>query len=187
MQRIHTRRPAPDPFHTKGKHMRARTSHITITRLVRATLVGCALLTAVPASVSAAARGSFAPHLGRQIVSTRAHHHGPQLATWYGPGFYGNGTACGQTLRRGTWGIAHRTLPCGTLVTITHRGRKVSVRVIDRGPFSGATVDLTARTRDFLRFVSGTVRMSVIKRYRVLPRPRPTSGIVPIGDRSIAT
>src|SRR5262245_38422346 len=37
-------------------------------------------------------------------------------ATWYGPGLYGNGTACGQTLWPGTIGVAHRTLPCGTTV-----------------------------------------------------------------------
>src|SRR5262245_16175590 len=37
-------------------------------------------------------------------------------ATWYGPGLYGNGTACGQTLRPGTIGVAHRTLPCGTTI-----------------------------------------------------------------------
>ena len=43
-------------------------------------------------------------------------------ATWYGPGLYGNRTACGQTLRRSTLGVAHRTLPCGTPVTFYHRG-----------------------------------------------------------------
>src|SRR5688500_6354796 len=36
--------------------------------------------------------------------------------TWYGPGFYGNRTACGQRLTRSTQGVAHRTLPCGTKV-----------------------------------------------------------------------
>lgn len=66
-------------------------------------------------------------------------------ATWYGPGLYGNRTACGQTLRRSTLGVAHRTLPCGTPVTFYHRGRFVTVSVIDRGPFrSGVEWDLTA-------------------------------------------
>ena len=92
-----------------------------------------------------------------------------QLATWYGPGFFGNGTACGQTLTQDTWGIAHRTLPCGTLVTLSHKGRRVTVRVIDRGPYSGATVDLTSRTKSYLRFKSGRVRMTEVKRFRVLP------------------
>jgi rare lipoprotein A (peptidoglycan hydrolase) len=66
-------------------------------------------------------------------------------ATWYGPGLYGNRTACGQTLRRLTLGVAHRTLPCGTPVTFYHRGRFVTVSVIDRGPFRrGVEWDLTA-------------------------------------------
>ena len=66
-------------------------------------------------------------------------------ATWYGPGLYGNRTACGQTLRRSTLGVAHKTLPCGTPVTFYHRGRFVTVSVIDRGPFRrGVEWDLTS-------------------------------------------
>ena len=60
---------------------------------------------------------------------------GSQKASWYGPGFYGNTTACGQTLKRRTVGVAHRTLPCGTKVVISYRGRFARTRVIDRGPF----------------------------------------------------
>ena len=142
---------------------------IRVAALVAA--VGAFLLLAA-GSAQAASRShvSYAPHLDRKIVHTRAVAHGTQLATWYGPGLYGNRTACGSTLKPRTWGIAHRTLPCGTLVTLNHHGRKVSVRVIDRGPFSGATVDLTERTKRFLHFTSGTVRMTEVKRYRVLPR-----------------
>lgn len=66
-------------------------------------------------------------------------------ATWYGPGFYGNQTACGRTLRRGTIGVAHRTLPCGTKVTFAYRGRHLVVPVIDRGPYTGGyDFDLTS-------------------------------------------
>jgi len=66
-------------------------------------------------------------------------------ATWYGPGLYGNRMACGGTLRRSTLGVAHKTLPCGTPVTFYHRGRFVTVSVIDRGPFRrGVEWDLTA-------------------------------------------
>lgn len=128
------------------------------------------LVTAGSANAIASRHVSYAPHIDRTIVHTRAESHGMQLATWYGPGLFGNRTACGKTLRPSTWGIAHRTLPCGTLLTLNHRGRKVTVRVIDRGPFSGATVDLTSRTKSFLRFASGTVRMTEVKKFRVLPR-----------------
>jgi len=66
-------------------------------------------------------------------------------ATWYGPGLYGNRTACGKRLRRGTLGVAHKSLPCGTSVTFYRSGRFVTVPVIDRGPFRrGVAWDLTA-------------------------------------------
>jgi rare lipoprotein A len=71
----------------------------------------------------------------------------------YGPGLYGNRTACGRILRPGTVGVAHRTLPCGTAVKFVHRGRELVTRVIDRGPFSaGYDWDLTNGARRALGF-----------------------------------
>ncbi|HEX8645317.1 MAG TPA: septal ring lytic transglycosylase RlpA family protein [Thermoleophilaceae bacterium] len=80
-------------------------------------------------------------------------------ASWYGPGFYGNRTACGRTLARGTLGVAHKSLPCGTKVALRYRGRTVIAPVIDRGPYAaGREYDLTAATKERLRFGStGTV------------------------------
>src|SRR5690606_25612199 len=37
-------------------------------------------------------------------------------ACWDGPGFYGRRAACGHALATSRRGVAHRTLPCGTLV-----------------------------------------------------------------------
>lgn len=71
----------------------------------------------------------------------------PVKATWYGPGFFGNKTACGQRLRKGTRGVAHRTLPCGSVVELTYGGKTVQATVIDRGPFrAGVHYDLTQAT-----------------------------------------
>jgi hypothetical protein len=67
-------------------------------------------------------------------------------SSWYGPGFYGSGTACGLTYTRTVVGVAHRTLPCGTLVEFRNpeNGRVVRARVIDRGPYvSGRLWDLS--------------------------------------------
>ena len=76
-------------------------------------------------------------------VSTNPWHHDDNIS-WFGPHLYGNGTACGQTLTKALVGVAHRTLPCGTLVTFRYGGRTVTVPVVDRGPFvSGRTWDLT--------------------------------------------
>jgi rare lipoprotein A (RlpA)-like double-psi beta-barrel protein len=70
------------------------------------------------------------------------------IASWYGPGFYGNRTACGLTYTPQIVGVAHRTLACGTLVTLSYRGQTVTVPVIDRGPYiAGRTLDLSNATR----------------------------------------
>jgi rare lipoprotein A (peptidoglycan hydrolase) len=68
------------------------------------------------------------------------------LATWFGPGFYGHETACGQTMSPALLGVASRTLPCGTLVQIGYHGHRLTVPVLDRGPYGhiGAVWDLTA-------------------------------------------
>jgi rare lipoprotein A (peptidoglycan hydrolase) len=75
------------------------------------------------------------------------------LASWYGPGFYGRRTGCGGTLGYNQLGVAHKTLSCGTKVTLRHNGRRVRVPVIDRGPYAGAReYDLTAATARKLHF-----------------------------------
>jgi 5-hydroxyisourate hydrolase-like protein (transthyretin family) len=86
----------------------------------------------------------------------------PAEASWYGPGFYGNRTACGQTLSTSTVGVAHKTMPCGTKLTLRYKGREVDVKVIDRGPYSGdREFDLTSATKEKLGFGStGTVLTS---------------------------
>jgi hypothetical protein len=79
----------------------------------------------------------------------------PAAASWYGPGFYGGHLACGGTLQQGTLGVANKTLPCGTKVTLRYRGRTVRVPVIDRGPYAGnREFDLTAATKARLGFAS---------------------------------
>jgi rare lipoprotein A len=73
--------------------------------------------------------------------------------SWYGPGLYGNELSCGGRLTPGTLGVAHKTLPCGTRVTLRHGKRVVRVPVVDRGPYvGGREFDLTAATRARLGF-----------------------------------
>ena len=74
-------------------------------------------------------------------------------ASWYGPGFYGQQTGCGGTLWAGKLGVAHKSLPCGTMVTFKRGSREVRVPVIDRGPYvGGREYDLTAATARKLGF-----------------------------------
>lgn len=85
--------------------------------------------------------------VGRMNVYRRA------LASWYGPGLFGNKLGCGGTLTTGSIGVANKHLPCGTKVTLRHRGRVLRVRVIDRGPYvGGREYDLTAATARKLGF-----------------------------------
>jgi Lipoproteins len=57
--------------------------------------------------------------------------------SWYGPAFYGHRTACGYAMTRDLRGVAHRSLPCGTLITLRNpaNGRTLTVPVVDRGPY----------------------------------------------------
>jgi rare lipoprotein A (peptidoglycan hydrolase) len=65
-------------------------------------------------------------------------------ASWYGPGLWGHKTACGETLRRGTIGVAHKKLACGTKVKFVYHGHVLITQVIDRGPYvKGRAWDLT--------------------------------------------
>jgi rare lipoprotein A len=74
-------------------------------------------------------------------------------ASWYGPGLYGNHLACGGRLGYGTLGVANKSLPCGTKLTLRHDGRTVRVPVVDRGPYvAGREFDLTAATARRLHF-----------------------------------
>lgn len=90
------------------------------------------------------ARPSGAPKPAKaESVSRNPWRKDPEIS-WYGPGFIGNGTACGQTLTRTLLGVAHRSLPCGTLITFKYGGRTLTVPVVDRGPYvSGRIFDLT--------------------------------------------
>jgi hypothetical protein len=79
------------------------------------------------------------------------------VASWYGPGFYGNRLPCWRWLQANgspialsseTWGVAHQTLPCGTRLVLSYGERTVTVPVVDRGPYvAGRTLDLSAAVR----------------------------------------
>jgi rare lipoprotein A len=84
-------------------------------------------------------------------------------ASWYGPGLYGNKTACGQVLRPTTIGVANKSLPCGTTVKFTYHGHALITQVIDRGPYvKGRSWDLTTAASEALEFEGvGILRYAV--------------------------
>jgi hypothetical protein len=112
----------------------------------RAGSPGAYRIRAVLQSASDATTASATPELTMTV-------HRPVMATWYGPGFYGRSTACGIRMTRSLLGVAHRTLPCGTQVAVLYKGRRITVPVVDRGPFRrGTSYDLTAATAQVLAF-----------------------------------
>ena len=121
-----------------------------------------AVLTAL-FSAGAFAAGALADTGGVSAASSPASPaaiHKTGIATWFGPGFYGKKTACGQTMTPALVGVANRTLPCGTLVKVSYRGHLLTLPVIDRGPYShiGADWDLTTGAAQTLG-VEETVRI----------------------------
>jgi rare lipoprotein A len=92
--------------------------------------------------------GEHGPLAARRIG--RLNVYRPVQASWYGGG---GSLACGGSLTSLTRGVANRTLPCGTIVTLHLGSHTVRVPVVDRGPFvAGREFDLTSATRRALGF-----------------------------------
>src|ERR1700733_13315420 len=110
------------------------------------------------AQTLASTGGAAAPIPAKASPKTRIHPSG--IATWFGPGFFGKKTACGQTLTPAVVGVANRTLPCGTLVSVSYRGHSLTVPVLDRGPYGPpANWALTAGAAESLG-ITETVRIA---------------------------
>ncbi|MHB8240519.1 MAG: septal ring lytic transglycosylase RlpA family protein [Solirubrobacteraceae bacterium] len=134
----------------------------TATVLLALTCVSALPLgTAMAASTGGAAAPSTSPAATTTSTAPSTPKvHTTGIATWFGPGFYGKKTACGQTLTPGVVGVANRTLPCGTLIKVSYAGHVLTVPVLDRGPYShiGADWDLTSGAATALG-ITETVRI----------------------------
>ena len=123
-----------------------------------ATVLACALALSVTGASLAQAQGGGtvapAPTTPPDPAAPTGGTAVYKKATWYGPGFWGEETACGMTLEPSVIGVAHKKLPCGTQVTFTHEGMSVAATVIDRGPYTkGFTWDLTKKTAKRVGFL----------------------------------
>ncbi len=89
------------------------------------------------------------------------------VASWYGPGFAGKRTASGERFDPTEYTAAHRTLPFGSKVRVTHNGRSVVVRINDRGPFHGnRVIDLSQAAAEELgirRAGQGRVELALLQ------------------------
>ena len=98
------------------------------------------------------------------------------IASWYGHPYHGRRTASGEIYDMEKLTAAHRTLPFDTWVEVTNlaNGRKVRVRITDRGPFvEGRIIDLSrAAARQIQMIGPGVVKV----RLEVIAPPRDLAG-----------
>lgn len=105
-------------------------------------------------------------------------------ASWYGADFHGLVTASGEVYDMFAPTAAHRSLPLGSVVTVVNlgNGRRVTVKVTDRGPYKrGRIIDLSygaAERLDMVRAGVAVVQLEVVasdasERRRSVPTTRP--------------
>lgn len=82
----------------------------------------------------------------KESAASKPVHKEVGEASWYGPGFQGQETANGETFDQKDMTAAHPSLPMGTKAQVTNleNGKKVEVRINDRGPFTeNRVIDLS--------------------------------------------
>lgn len=112
---------------------------------------------ALAAAFAASASGCATLPMQAQAAGCKIRTNGE--ASWYGPGLYGNKTSNGEIFKRGATGTAaHKTLPFNSKVQVTdlETGKKIIVRINDRGPFiPGRIIDLSPGSAQQLGLVNG--------------------------------
>jgi rare lipoprotein A len=87
------------------------------------------------------------------------------IASWYGRDFHGRTTSSGEVYDMNLMTAAHKTLPLPTWVEVTNlvNGRRIIVKVNDRGPFvDGRVIDLSRRAAEELGILeAGTANVQV--------------------------
>ena len=112
--------------------------------------------------------GTMAPYtVGGVTYQPRYQPHYDQvgLATWYGPQYQHHRTADGEVFDMDRPSGAHTTLPLPCIVEVTNldNGRRVKLRINDRGPFvKGRILDVSREAAQELGFYGkGAVRVRV--------------------------
>ncbi|HEY9182437.1 MAG TPA: septal ring lytic transglycosylase RlpA family protein [Gammaproteobacteria bacterium] len=116
------------------------------------------------------------------VLPTSAGYVARGVASWYGRDFHGLATSSGETYNMNAMTAAHTTLPLPTWVEVTNlvNGKRVVVKVNDRGPFvDDRLIDLSYAAATQLDMVrAGTTRVEV----RAIPAP----GAAPRRDATVA-
>jgi rare lipoprotein A (peptidoglycan hydrolase) len=114
--------------------------YLTLVLALNLFLYGCSEQTPLP---------SVSPPIVSAPVATVPHPSAPAqvtTASWYGPGFHGHRTSCGEVYNQHALTAASRTLPIGSHAKVTNlaTGKSVVVRINDHGPYvRGRGIDLS--------------------------------------------
>jgi rare lipoprotein A len=127
---------------------------------------------AVPRSEPLSKRGNpaFYEVMGKRyfVMPSAANYVERGVASWYGPGFHEEFTSNGEPYDMYGMTAAHKTLPLPAYVQVTNlaNGKRVVLRVNDRGPFKeGRIIDLSytaAAKLDVLRAGTALVEVRAI-------------------------
>jgi len=91
------------------------------------------------------------------------------MSSYYAHKFHGRPTASGEIFDMNGLSAAHREMPLGTIIRVTHlgNGRSIVLKVNDRGPFvKGRILDLSlgaAKKLDMLEEGVAEVRIDIVK------------------------
>ncbi len=122
-------------------------------------------------------------------MPTNAGYREKGIASWYGKKFHGRDTATGEPYDMYRMTAAHKTLPLPSYAEVTNlaNGRKIVVRVNDRGPFHGGRIiDLSYAAATKLGIIgrgTGQVEVKAINAtdYTVTQsRPQPPAAAVKV-------
>ncbi|XXT90571.1 septal ring lytic transglycosylase RlpA family protein [Sorangium sp. So ce281] len=115
----------------------------------------------------------IAPESARSAAKGTAIQHG--RATYYADKFNGRRTASGERYNPRALTAAHRTLPFGAVVDVVRRdGRRVRVRINDRGPFKrGRIIDLSRKAAERIGLIrDGVTQVTLELIWKPARRPR---------------
>ncbi len=111
---------------------------------IRKWLSGMSRVTLIGALICSGCTSEHSGEQGKQAqqekesATSKPVHKEVGEASWYGPGFQGQETANGETFDQKEMTAAHPSLPMGTKAKVTNleNGKKVEVRINDRGPYA---------------------------------------------------
>jgi rare lipoprotein A len=114
------------------------------------------------------------------VPHEQPHYDETGIASWYGDAFHMKATATGEIFDMNQVSAAHTTLPLPSMVEVTNldNGRKMTVRVNDRGPFvGGRIIDLSRAAAQELGYDRAGIAHVRVRYVGPAPLAGPEAGV----------